>query len=318
MSYASGDYLKEVTSYCTPVLASSVRDKAAELLSAVTRTLAVKKEEDKKGELGMTADHELYVYLILQEYLHMETALSQPSFSDFKLTRAWSEEEMAVRNTLLDQIEVIRSRCREASTTLKLELVFERLFVNVLLEQIFKPEYSQFIPDLVECYKQFTQQESKRTDERPLAVLLEIVLILLRTSSKTLRDTAIQLFGNVCGDLQEEDVRDMLSVFWNDEGIEESEEESEEVEMSVEEGEDDNEKGESDSEEMEESRESEEEKEDKESGGDEAGKAKEKNDEDTSSSDDEWEIGVLCFIFFSFLANRRTARSHETRGSSYC
>ena len=117
----------------------------------------------------------------------------------------------------------------------KLEQVFERLFVNVLLEQIFKPEYSQFIPDLVECYKQFTQQKKRRTDERPLAVLLEIVLILLRTSSKTLRDTAIQLFGNVCDDLQEEDVQDMMSVFWNDEGIEESEEESEEMEMSVEE-----------------------------------------------------------------------------------
>jgi len=224
-----------VTSYATPVFSSSVREKAAELLSAITRTLAVKKEDEKKSELGMTADHELYVYCILQEYLHMETALSQPAFSKFQLIREWSEEEKTARATLLEQIEEIRSRSQEGSSMQKLEQVFERLFVNVLLEQIFKPEYSQFIPDLVECYKQFTQQKKRRTDERPLAVLLEIVLILLRTSSKTLRDTAIQLFGNVCDDLQEEDVQDMLSVFWNDEGIEESEEESEEMEMSVEE-----------------------------------------------------------------------------------
>ena len=222
-----------MTSYATPVFSSSVREKAAELLSAITRTLAVKKEDEKKSELGMTADHELYVYCILQEYLHMETALSQPAFSKFQLIREWSEEEKTARATLLEQIEEIRSRSQEGSSMQKLEQVFERLFVNVLLEQIFKPEYSQFIPDLVECYKQFTQQKKRRTDERPLAVLLEIVLILLRTSSKTLRDTAIQLFGNVCDDLQEEDVQDMLSVFWNDEGIEESEEESEEMEMSV-------------------------------------------------------------------------------------
>ena len=278
-----------MTSYATPVFSSSVREKAIELLSAITRTLAVKKEDEKKGELGMTADHELYVYRILQEYLHMETALSQPAFSKFQLTREWSEEEMTARATLLEQIEGIRSRSQEISSIQKLEQVFERLFVNVLLEQIFKPEYSQFIPDLVECYKQFTQQKKRRTDERPLAVLLEIVLILLRTSSKTLRDTAIQLFGNVCDDLQEEDVQDMLSVFWNDEGIEESEEESEEMEMSVEEEEESEEEDNEDNEEKEEKDEEKEDKKDNEEKDNE-------NDEETSSSGDEWEIGVVVII----------------------
>ena len=149
--YTSDEYLTQVTSYATPVFSSSVREKAAELLSAITRTLAVKKEDEKKSELGMTADHELYVYCILQEYLHMETALSQPAFSKFQLIREWSEEEKTARATLLEQIEEIRSRSQEGSSMQKLEQVFERLFVNVLLEQIFKPEYSQFIPDLVEC-----------------------------------------------------------------------------------------------------------------------------------------------------------------------
>ena len=278
----------------TPVFSSSVREKAAELLSAITRTLAVKKEDEKKSELGMTADHELYVYCILQEYLHMETALSQPAFSKFQLIREWSEEEKTARATLLEQIEEIRSRSQEGSSMQKLEQVFERLFVNVLLEQIFKPEYSQFIPDLVECYKQFTQQKKRRTDERPLAVLLEIVLILLRTSSKTLRDTAIQLFGNVCDDLQEEDVQDMMSVFWNDEGIEESEEESEEMEMSVEEEEESEEDEEEEKEEKEKEKEKEEKEEEKEE------KEEEKNNEETSSSEDEWEIGVLLILISDF------------------
>ena len=287
-----------MTSYATPVFSSSVREKAAELLSAITRTLAVKKEDEKKSELGMTADHELYVYCILQEYLHMETALSQPAFSKFQLIREWSEEEKTARATLLEQIEEIRSRSQEGSSMQKLEQVFERLFVNVLLEQIFKPEYSQFIPDLVECYKQFTQQKKRRTDERPLAVLLEIVLILLRTSSKTLRDTAIQLFGNVCDDLQEEDVQDMLSVFWNDEGIEESEEESEEMEMSVEEEEESEEDEEEEEEKEKKEKEEEKEKEKEEE------KKEEKNNEDdneeTSSSEDEWEIGVLLILISDF------------------
>ena len=282
-----------MTSYATPVFSSSVREKAAELLSAITRTLAVKKEDEKKSELGMTADHELYVYCILQEYLHMETALSQPAFSKFQLIREWSEEEKTARATLLEQIEEIRSRSQEGSSMQKLEQVFERLFVNVLLEQIFKPEYSQFIPDLVECYKQFTQQKKRRTDERPLAVLLEIVLILLRTSSKTLRDTAIQLFGNVCDDLQEEDVQDMLSVFWNDEGIEESEEESEEMEMSVEE-EEESEEDEEEEEKEKKEKEKEEKAEEKEE------KDEEKNNEETSSSEDEWEIGVLLILISDF------------------
>ena len=284
-----------MTSYATPVFSSSVREKAAELLSAITRTLAVKKEDEKKSELGMTADHELYVYCILQEYLHMETALSQPAFSKFQLIREWSEEEKTARATLLEQIEEIRSRSQEGSSMQKLEQVFERLFVNVLLEQIFKPEYSQFIPDLVECYKQFTQQKKRRTDERPLAVLLEIVLILLRTSSKTLRDTAIQLFGNVCDDLQEEDVQDMMSVFWNDEGIEESEEESEEMEMSVEE----EEESEEDEEEEEKEKKEETEKKEKEDEKEEE-KEEEKNNEETSSSEDEWEIGVLLILISDF------------------
>ena len=254
----------------------------------------MKKEDEKKSELGMTADHELYVYCILQEYLHMETALSQPAFSKFQLIREWSEEEKTARATLLEQIEEIRSRSQEGSSMQKLEQVFERLFVNVLLEQIFKPEYSQFIPDLVECYKQFTQQKKRRTDERPLAVLLEIVLILLRTSSKTLRDTAIQLFGNVCDDLQEEDVQDMMSVFWNDEGIEESEEESEEMEMSVEEEEESEEDEEEEKEEKEKEKEKEEKEEEKEE------KEEEKNNEETSSSEDEWEIGVLLILISDF------------------
>ena len=102
--------------------------------------------------------------------------------------------------------------------------MFVKLLINLAIEQPFKPDYSQFIPDLLECYRQFTLTD-QRDDERPIAVLLEIVLIMLRTSSKTLRNNAVQLFGSVCDDLCEEDVKDMLNVFWTNESMEEEEEE---------------------------------------------------------------------------------------------
>ena len=65
-------------------------------------------------------------------------------------------------------------------------------------------------------------------------MLLDVVLIVLRTSSKTLRDASIQLMGDVCGEMEEEDVREIMEVFWKDEGLEESEEEKKESEEEME------------------------------------------------------------------------------------
>jgi len=181
----------------------------------------------------------------------------------------WSEEDVRNRDLLLEQVESIRARGK-AGERKPLDVIFQRLFVNVMLEQLYQAEYSQLIPDMVECYKQFTQQEKSRSDERPLPVLLDVVLIVLRTSSKTLRDASIQLMGDVCGEMEEEDVREIMEVFWKDEGLEESEEEKKESEEEME-----MEMDESGEEEEESSEESEEEEE-----------------EESEEENSEWEEGV--------------------------
>ena len=304
LSFTETDYLSDLSNYCYPAISSDVREKAIELLFASTRTLSVKREEqdDKKGEMGLNAKNELYVYLVLKEYLQLEATYdSNEKYNSLEMARTWSEGEKEVRESLLEHIDTICKRYQKDPVKHKRELVFARLFVNVLLEQVFKPEYSQFIPDLVECYRQFNNPENttQQSEERPVSVLLEIVLILLRTSSKTLRDSATQLFGGVCGEMEEEDVKDMLNVFWTNEDVEEMEEEEEgegseeEIEMSMDE---EGEEGESEEEEEEESEddedeESEEEEEEKE-------KEKEKKDDDDDDDDDddesesEWENGV--------------------------
>lgn len=304
-------------------MAEEVREKAIELLFATTRTLSVKREEgeDKRREMGTDEKNELYVYLILKEYLQLEktfeAAMVKNTYPSLEVVRTWSEGEKEVRASLLEQIDAICQRFQKDPVKGKRELVFARLFVNVLLEQVFKPEYSQFIPDLVECYRQFSNpNQEDQTTERPVAVLLEIVLILLRTSSKTLRDSATQLFGGVCGDLEEEDVRDMLNVFWTNEGVEEvgeeeemdseedmeitmdengEEEEEEEEEENEEEDDDDDEEEESEEEEEEEEEEGEEkeEKEEKKKGGDD----EEEEEESESESESEWENGVCLFHY---------------------
>lgn len=137
----------------------------------------------------MTKDHVLYVYLVLKHYEDFFAKVSQ--MENVTLLREWDEEEITKRKQLMDQIEHIHKRTMK-NDQLKQDIMFERLFINLALEQVFKPDYTQFISDLIECYKQFTSTK-KRNGERPLAVLLDIVLILLRTSSKALRDTSVQV-----------------------------------------------------------------------------------------------------------------------------
>ena len=137
----------------------------------------------------MTKENVLYVYIILKHYEEFYKKVNKLKGVSF--IREWEESEIANRKQLIQQIESIHKRT-SANIQLKQELMFERLFVNLALEQVFKPDYSQFITDLIECYKQFTNTK-QRSDERPIAVLLDIVLILLRTSSKALRDTSIQV-----------------------------------------------------------------------------------------------------------------------------
>lgn len=233
----------------------------------------------------MNKENVLYVYIVLQ---HFETFYKRVAdMKNVTLLREWDEKEIASRKQLIDQIEAIHKRTVK-NDQLKQDLMFERLFINLALEQVFKPDYTQFISDLIECYKQFSAS-NMNGKERPIAVLLDIVLILLRTSSKALRDTSIQvslnmkidvqLFGSVCSSMSEEDVSEMLSVFWKDEGIEEEEDE-EDMELSLDESDEEDENNHQESEQPEKQEKTQEPEEPEESS-------------ESEESEPDWERGVV-------------------------
>lgn len=247
--FLKADFVDDLKVFCRPSLSDAVRDRAQALFFSVLQKLSQKTEENRPA--GVTKDNELYGYVVLQEYQSLEKRVSESE--DVSLLHTWEESEKEARKNLLDQIEVLRAKIKKENR--KQDVTFVKLLINLAIEQPFKPDYSQFIPDLLECYRQFTLTD-QRDDERPIAVLLEIVLIMLRTSSKTLRNNAVQLFGSVCDDLCEEDVKDMLNVFWTNESMEEEEEEEasgEEEEIVLSESEEeDEEKNEEDEEKSEE------------------------------------------------------------------
>ena len=68
----------------------------------------------------------------------------------------------------------------------------ENFFVNVALGQCMKHEYSQFVDDLLEWSGHMGKKEANAT-ERPVAVFLDVALILLRTGNKSLCDATIEV-----------------------------------------------------------------------------------------------------------------------------
>ena len=290
--FLHADFLSDLKSFCQPALSEAIRSHAQSLLFAVLRSLAQKTEDGSQA--GVSKEKELYVYLVLQEYQRLEARIR--STEGVSLVHEWDEGETEVRSKLLASVEKLVEKIKKENS--KQEVMFTNLLINIAIEQIFKPEYSQFIPDVLECYEQFSATK-RRDDERPIAVLLEVVLILLRTSSKVLRDNAVKLFGGLSEDLKEEDVNDMLQVFWTNESLEEEEEESgdgeeESVEMEIEMSEDENENEVKEEEEEEEEEESEdiESSEENESSG-----KKEAGPEEDSDVDWDQEVFILPFLY---------------------
>ena len=294
--FLHADFLSDLKSFCQPALSEAIRSHAQSLLFAVLRSLAQKTEDGSQA--GVSKEKELYVYLVLQEYQRLEARIR--STEGVSLVHEWDEGETEVRSKLLASVEKLVEKIKKENS--KQEVMFTNLLINIAIEQIFKPEYSQFIPDVLECYEQFSATK-RRDDERPIAVLLEVVLILLRTSSKVLRDNAVKLFGGLSEDLKEEDVNDMLQVFWTNESLEEEEEEESgdgeeeseemEIEMSEEENENENEvKEEEEEEEEEEESEDMESSEENESSG-----KKEAGPEEDSDVDWDQEVFILPFLY---------------------
>ena len=188
--FLHADFLSDLKSFCQPALSEAIRSHAQSLLFAVLRSLAQKTEDGSQA--GVSKEKELYVYLVLQEYQRLEARIR--STEGVSLVHEWDEGETEVRSKLLASVEKLVEKIKKENS--KQEVMFTNLLINIAIEQIFKPEYSQFIPDVLECYEQFSATK-RRDDERPIAVLLEVVLILLRTSSKVLRDNAVKLFGEI-------------------------------------------------------------------------------------------------------------------------
>ena len=295
--FLHADFLSDLKSFCQPALSEAIRSHAQSLLFAVLRSLAQKTEDGSQA--GISKEKELYVYLVLQEYERLEARIR--STEGVSLVHEWDEGETEVRSKLLASVEKLVEKIKKENS--KQEVMFTNLLINIAIEQIFKPEYSQFIPDVLECYEQFSATK-RRDDERPIAVLLEVVLILLRTSSKVLRDNAVKLFGGLSEDLKEEDVNDMLQVFWTNESLEEEEEEesgdgeeeSEEMEIEMSEEENENE-DDNENEVKEEEEEEEEESEDIESSEEnESSGKKEAGPEEDSDVDWDQEVFILPFL----------------------
>ena len=91
---------------------------------------------EEKSSIGMTKENELYVYLILQHYENLVKKV--PSMKDIQLIREYEEEEKSTRQQLLQQIETIH-KITVKNPQAKQDLLFERLFVNLALEEAFKP-----------------------------------------------------------------------------------------------------------------------------------------------------------------------------------
>ena len=289
--FLHADFLSDLKSFCRPALSDAVRLHAQSLLFSVLRSLAQKTEDGSQA--GVSKEKELYVYLVLQEYQRLEARIR--STEGVSLVHEWEEGETEVRSKLLASVETLVEKIKKEDS--KQEVMFTNLLINIAIEQIFKPEYSQFIPDVLECYEQFSATK-RRDDERPIAVLLEVVLILLRTSSKVLRDNAVKLFGGLCEDLTEEDVNDMLQVFWTNESLEEEDEEEEDgeeesEEMEIEMSEDESEAKEEEKEEKEEEEEEEESEDIESSEENESSKEKEAGPEEDSDVD--WDQEVFAF-----------------------
>ena len=295
--FLHADFLSDLKSFCQPALSEAIRSHAQSLLFAVLRSLAQKTEDGSQA--GVSKEKELYVYLVLQEYQRLEARIR--STEGVSLVHEWDEGETEVRSKLLASVEKLVEKIKKENS--KQEVMFTNLLINIAIEQIFKPEYSQFIPDVLECYEQFSATK-RRDDERPIAVLLEVVLILLRTSSKVLRDNAVKLFGGLSEDLKEEDVNDMLQVFWTNESLEEEEkesgdgeEENEEMEIEISEDENENENEVKEEEEEENEEEEEEESEEIESSEEnESSEKKEAGPEEDSDVDWDQEVFILPFL----------------------
>ena len=154
---------------CHPVMNEAVQSKAGEMLEA----MCGKKEEVARS--------------VLQAFDAMLAEVKKDEKAS--LLQAWEEEDAKAHAVLVEKVTGLHRQNETAKTAKSAAL--EKFFANMAVSQCLKPEYSQFVADLAEW---LDRMDAKKEDaERPLAVFLDVALIVLRTGSKSVCEATIEV-----------------------------------------------------------------------------------------------------------------------------
>ena len=188
--------------HCYPPISPAIQSKANELLSSLLSKKSANQEE-------------AMAYVVLQEFENVLKEAKKNKTMSF--VQAWEEEDVKSHAKLMKKVKALHEKNKsekskdekskeeknkdekskdeknkdEKSKNEK-QRALENFFVNVALGQCMKHEYSQFVDDLLEWSRHMGKKEANAT-ERPVAVFLDVALILLRTGNKSLCDATIEV-----------------------------------------------------------------------------------------------------------------------------
>ena len=178
--------------HCYPPISPAIQSKANELLSSLLSKKSANQEE-------------AMAYVVLQEFENVLKEAKKNKTMSF--VQAWEEEDVKSHAKLMKKVKALHEKNKsekskeekskdeknkdEKSKNEK-QRALENFFVNVALGQCMKHEYSQFVDDLLEWSGHMGKKEANAT-ERPVAVFLDVALILLRTGNKSLCDATIEV-----------------------------------------------------------------------------------------------------------------------------
>lgn len=189
--------------HCYPPISPAIQSKANELLSSLLSKKSANQEE-------------AMAYVVLQEFENVLKEAKKNKTMSF--VQAWEEEDVKSHAKLMKKVKALHEKNKsekskeekskdekskeeknkdeknkdENKSKNEKQRALENFFVNVALGQCMKHEYSQFVDDLLEWSGHMGKKEANAT-ERPVAVFLDVALILLRTGNKSLCDATIEV-----------------------------------------------------------------------------------------------------------------------------
>ena len=193
--------------HCYPPISPAIQSKANELLSSLLSKKSANQEE-------------AMAYVVLQEFENVLKEAKKNKVMSF--VQAWEEEDVKSHAKLMKKVKALHEKNKseksksenkdeknkdeknkdeknkdeknkdENKSKNEKQRALENFFVNVALGQCMKHEYSQFVDGLLEWSGHMGKKEANAT-ERPVAVFLDVALILLRTGNKSLCDATIEV-----------------------------------------------------------------------------------------------------------------------------